>query len=64
MAPHNRQGEARRSTPKRRTEPGKRATIFVPDALLKRVRVRCIAEECSLSFAVTEALKTWVDKAT
>jgi hypothetical protein len=54
-------GPEAKESRKRRTEPGERVTVILPPDLLKRLRIAAIDEGCSVSHAVTEAVKDWLD---
>lgn len=46
---------------KRRSEPGERVTVILPPDLLKRLRIQAIDEGCSVSHAITEAVRAWLE---
>ncbi len=46
---------------KRRTGPGERVTVILPPDLLKRLRIQAIDEGCSVSHAISEAVRLWLD---
>lgn len=45
----------------RRVEGGERVTAYLPPDTVEALRVRCARERRSLSDAVTEAVRAWLD---
>jgi hypothetical protein len=60
--------EAREGTTKpsssslRRNESGERVSVYLPPEMAKDLRVRCAKERRSVSDAVTDAVKAWLDR--
>jgi hypothetical protein len=51
-----------RASKLRSNQKGNRMCVYLQPGLLKELRVKCATEERSLSDAVSEAVKTWLEK--
>lgn len=47
---------------KRKARAGARVALYLPPALLKALRLRCVEEERSLSDAAAAAIEAWMAK--
>jgi len=45
---------------RRRPEGGKRLAVHLPHETVKRLRMQCVHEDCSISDAVTRAVEDWL----
>ncbi len=49
-------GESR----KRKAQAGERVAVYLPPALVRALRLRCVEESRSISDAATEAIEAWM----
>jgi len=47
---------------KERAAQTRRLTVYVPKALLRKLKLRCVHDELTLSDAAAEALSAWLEK--
>jgi hypothetical protein len=45
---------------RRRPEGGKRLAVHLPHDTVRRLRLQCVEEDCSVSDAVTRAVEGWL----
>jgi hypothetical protein len=52
--------EPRMESRRRRPKGGQRVAAYLPSGTVKRLRLQCVKEDCSVSDAITRAVEDWL----